>query len=78
LAAERSALEAKRAAAGRPVAGVWAAPGQQQEAAKEEGGSSVFTELTDAAPKPLFPPAARLNGSHPPHPIAPSSLAASH
>jgi hypothetical protein len=78
LAAERSALEGKRAAAGRPVAGVWAAPGQQEEAAKEEGLVSTFTESAGAAPKPLFPPAAKLNGSHPPHPIvANSSLAAS-
>jgi hypothetical protein len=76
--ARRSGLDGKRAAAGRPVAGGWAAPGQQQEAAKEEGDSSVFTESADAAPKSLFPRAAKLNGSHAPNPIAASSLAASH
>jgi hypothetical protein len=78
MVAERSGLEGKRAAASRPVAGVWAAPGQQEEAAKEEVGSSVFTVSSDTAPKSLFPPAARLNGSHAPNPIAASSLAASH
>jgi DNA primase catalytic core len=78
LVAERSALEGKRAAASRPLAGGWTAPGQQEEAAKEEGPVSTFTESADAAPKPLFPPAARLNGSHAPNPIAHSSLAASH
>jgi hypothetical protein len=79
LAAERSALEGKRAAAGRPVAGGWAAPGQPEEAAKEEAGRSVLTESASVAAKPLFPPAAKLNGSHAPHPIvANSSLAASH
>jgi hypothetical protein len=77
-AAEQSGLKGRRAAAGRPVAGGWAAPGQQEEAAKEEGGSNVFTESADTAPKSLFPPAVRLNGSHAPNPIAPSSLAASH
>ena len=77
LAAERAGLEGRWAAASRPVAGGWAPPGQQEEAAKEEGLISSFTESADDAPKPLFSPAAKLNGSHAPHPIAPSSLAAS-
>ena len=77
VTAERSALEGRWAAASRPVAGGWAASGQQEEATKEEGLISTFTESADDAPKPLFSPAAKLNGSHAPHPIAPSSLAAS-
>ena len=77
--ANRSGLDAKQAPAGRPVAGLWSASGQPEEAAKKEGGISVFTESAGTAPKSLFPPAARLNGSQLQKPIVTaSSLAASH
>ena len=56
VTAERSALEGRWAAASRPVAGGWAASGQQEEATKEEGLISTFTESADDAPKPLFSP----------------------
>jgi hypothetical protein len=67
--ADRSGPDADRPPLGRGAVGVWPGPGRSEAAAKDEDAVGDFAESADPAGKPLFPPAARLNGSHVSHPV---------
>ncbi len=74
--ADRSGADADRSPLGRGVVGVWPGPGRSDEEAKDEVYISDFAELGESAEKPLFPQAARLNGSHPPASVLAAPLGA--